>query len=95
MKAMLYMPNREEPVAVLDEVSVVEYNDNHKRNPLRLYYKSQKLNSSRVMAEMFRDEKMQLKLEDGRSADVLIQHNSLDVEGRFVGVLRVLGDLKE
>jgi hypothetical protein len=95
MKAMLYMPNREEPVAVLDEVSVVEYNDNHRRDPLRIYYKSQKLNSSRVMAEMFRDEKMCLKLEDGRSADVLIQHNSLDVEGRFVGVLRVLGGLKE
>jgi hypothetical protein len=95
MKAMLYMPNREEPVAVLDEVSVVEYNDNHRRDPLRLYYKSQKLNSSRVMAEMFRDEKMHIKLEDGRSADVLIQHNSMDMEGRFIGVLRVLGDLKE
>lgn len=94
MKAMLYLPNREEPVAVLDEVSVVEYNDNHKRDPLRLYYRSQRLNSSRVMAEMFRDEKMHLKLEDGRSADVLIQHSSMDMEGRFIGVLRLLGDLQ-
>jgi hypothetical protein len=95
MKAMLYMPNREEPVAVLDEVSVVEYNDNHKRDPLRIYYKSQKIHASRVMTEMFRDEKMRLQLEDGRSADVLIQHNSLDTEGRFVGVLRLIGGLKE
>lgn len=95
MKAMLYYPNREEPVAVLDEVSVVEYNDNHKRAPLRIYYTTQKFNASQVMAELLRDEKMRLKLEDGRSADVLLQHNSLDVGGRFVGVLRVLGDLTE
>lgn len=95
MKAMLYIPNREEPVAVLDEVSVVEYNDNHKRDPLRVYYTTQKFNASRVMAELLRDEKMHLKLDDGRSADVLLQHNSLDVQGRFVGVLRVLGGLKE
>jgi hypothetical protein len=43
------------------------------------------------MLELHRDEKMTLKLEDGRVANVLLQHASLDMKGQHVGVLRVLG----
>jgi hypothetical protein len=44
------------------------------------------------MVEMERDSKMTLKLEDGRTCNVLLQHSSLDSKGNAVGVLRVLGD---
>lgn len=93
MKAMLFLNNPEKPVAVLDEVAVVAMNDNHKSSPLRITYKSHKLNASDKMIELHRHDKMQVKLEDGRSGSVLLQHNSLDMEGNAVGVLRVLGDL--
>ena len=93
MKATLFLNNKETPVAELDEVTVVAMNDNHKQDPLRITYKSYKLNSSKTMIELHRDEKMVLKLEDGRSGSVLLQHTSLDMEGNAVGVLRVLGDL--
>jgi hypothetical protein len=93
MKAMLFLNNKETPVAVLDEVSVVAMNDNHKSAPLRITYKSHRLNSSKTMLELHRDENLVVKLEDGRTGRVLLQHNSLDMEGNAVGVLRVLGDL--
>lgn len=95
MKAMLYMPPKKDPVAVLDEVAIVEMNDNHTASPLRITYKSGKLNAGKTMLELHRDEKMQLKLEDGRLCNVLVQHTSLDMQGNAVGVLRVLGDLTE
>ena len=95
MKAMLYMPNRDEPVAVLDDVTVIEYDDNHKKEPTRIYYKSQRLNASKVMLELHRDEKFKLKLDDGRSANVLLQHSSLDSTGNAVGVLRIIGGIAE
>jgi hypothetical protein len=94
MKAMLYMPKRDEPVAVLDEVKVVEFNDNHQSAPVRVFYSSKSLNSGKAMIEFHRDEKMLLRLEDGRSGDVLLQHSSLDMNGNAVGVLRVLGPLQ-
>jgi len=94
MKAMLYLNNAESPVAVLDEVTVVAMNDNHKNFPLRITYKSHKFNAGKTMAELHRHDKMRVTLEDGRQADVMLQHASMDMEGNAVGVLLVLGDLK-
>ena len=94
MKAMLFLNDKEKPVAVLDEVTLVAMNDNHKSFPERITYKSHKLNASDTMIELHRDEKMQIKLEDGRSGSVLLQHTTLDMEGNAVGVLRVLGELR-
>lgn len=93
MKATLFLNNKETPVAELDEVTVVGMNDNHKQDPVRITYKSHKLNAGDTMIELHRDEKMQIKLEDGRSGSVVLQHTSLDMEGNAVGVLRVLGEL--
>lgn len=95
MKAMLYMPGQPDPVAVFEELQIVRMNDNHADAPVRIFYKSERLNEKKVMVELHRDEKMHLKLDDGRSCDVLLQHNSLDMEGNAVGILRVLGDLAE
>ncbi|MGL4648701.1 MAG: hypothetical protein ACRC1H_04785 [Caldilineaceae bacterium] len=89
MNAMLYLPNRDEPVAVLDDVKLIEFNDNHTASPTRAYYKTRKLNAGRLMLELHRDERLQMHLQDGRVATVLLQHNSLDMEGNYVGVLRV------
>ena len=94
MKAMLYMQDNDEPVAVLDEAQVISLNDNHKAAPTRISYKSQRLNASKTMIELHRHEKMTVKLDDGRAGQVLLQHSSLDMEGNAVGVLLVLGDLK-
>jgi hypothetical protein len=93
MKAMLYMPGRTEPVAILDEINIVQMNDNHKSAPQRILYKTQKLNAHKVMLELHRDTTMTLKLDDGRQANVLLQHSSLNMQGQAVGVLRVLGEL--
>ena len=94
MKAMLYARNREEPVAELDEVSIVEFNDNHKLSPTRIYYKADTLNTGKAMTELLRDDKLTLKLEDGRTGRVVLQHNSMDSQGHAVGVLRLLGALE-
>ncbi len=93
MQALLYMSNREEPVAVLDSVTVVEYNDNHKKDPMRILYHSRKLNAGKTMLELYRDEKLTVRLEDGRKANVLLQHASIDTQGNAIGVLSVLGGL--
>ena len=95
MKAMLYLVGKDEPAAVLDEVTLVQFNDNHKISPVRVSFKSSKLNAGKTMTEMHRHEKMQLRLEDGRTAEVLLQHSSLDMQGNAIGVLRVLGDIAE
>ncbi|GIV76361.1 hypothetical protein FKZ61_005045 [Litorilinea aerophila] len=95
MKANLYFANQNDPVAVLDEVKIVRMNDNHTAAPVRIYYKTRKLNARRTMVELHRDRKLTLKLEDGRSCSVLLQHNSLDTEGHTVGVLRVLDELAD
>ena len=95
MKAMLYLKDQEKPVSVLDEVQIIGMNDNHKALPTRLSYKSQRLNASKTMIELHRHEKMTVKLDDGRSGQVILQHSSLDMEGNAVGVLLVLGDLKD
>lgn len=93
MKAMLYMTGQNDPVAVLDELQIVRMNDNHAAAPVRIFYKSEQLNANRTILELHRDERMSLKIDDGRNCDVLLQHTSLDMEGNFVGILRVLGDL--
>ena len=95
MKAMLYLQNKENPAAVLDEVTLITLNDNHKADPVRISYKSQKLNAGKTMIELHRHEKMLVKLEDGRHGSVMLQHSSLDMEGNAVGVLRVVGELQE
>ncbi|MCY4081721.1 MAG: hypothetical protein OXF54_15870 [Caldilineaceae bacterium] len=95
MKAMLYLDQVVEPVAVLDDVKIVEFgSDNHPEgHRTRIYYHTSNLNAGKTMVELHRDRKMTVKLEDGRSASALITHASLDASGRFVGVLRVLGPL--
>ncbi len=93
MKAMLYMQGETDPVAVLDEVNIIQMNDNHKASPVRVTYTAKKLNAGKTMLELHRDEKMTLKLEDGRNVSVLVQHTSLDLKGQAVGVLRVLDGL--
>jgi hypothetical protein len=93
MKAMLYMQGQAAPVAVLDQVDIIQMNDNHKGAPLRITYKTQRLNAGKTMLELHRDEKMTLKLDDGREASVLLQHTSLDMQGNSIGILRVLSGL--
>ena len=95
MKAMLFLANNESPAAVLDEVKIVEFNDNHKAAPVRLSYKSKKFNAGKTMVELHRHEMMTIKLEDGRQGSVLLQHASLDSEGNAVGVLRLLDNWTE
>ena len=93
MKAMLFLNNKDKPVAVLDEVALVTMNDNHKSAPTRITYKSYRLNASSTMIELHRHDKMRVALEDGRAGSVLLQHSSLDMEGNAVGVLLVVGEL--
>lgn len=95
MKAMLYLSGKEEPVAVLDEINVIQYNDNHKVSPVRISYKTKQFNAGKVMTELHRHDKMDVRFEDGRSAEVLLQHQSLDMQGNTIGVLRVLGEITE
>jgi hypothetical protein len=94
MNAMLYSPGKDEPVAVLDDVSVVSLNDNHKVSPERVYFSTKKLGTGKKLLELIRDEKMTLKLDDGRTGSVLLQHTCVDSEGKSVGVLRVLDSLQ-
>lgn len=94
MKAMLFHKDLQNPVAVFDEVQLVEMNDNHTSAPYRITYKAESLNSGKTMLELHRDESMTLKFDDGRTCSVLLQHSSLDMEGNAVGVLRVLGEIQ-
>ena len=64
MKATLFMPDKKDPVAVLDEVQIIKMNDNHLKSPYRISYKSSQLNAGRVMLELYRDRKLMMKLED-------------------------------
>lgn len=93
MKAMLFMPNKPDPVAIFEEIQIVHMDKNNHTAPYRITYKTPRLNAGKTMVEMERDSKMTLKLEDGRTCNVLLQHNSLDSRGNAVGVLRVLGDI--
>ncbi len=95
MKAMLYIPNKTEPVAIFDEVNIVKLNDNHPGSPLRISYSATRFNAGKTMVELHRNVKMMLKLDDGRSCQVLLQHASMDSHGRAVGVLRVLDGLAD
>lgn len=94
-KAMLYLKGGNDPVAIFDEVKIITMNDNHTKAPQRITYKSSNLNAGKTMLELIRDQKMTVKLDDGRYCDVLLQHASLDMDGNSVGVLRVLGDLTQ
>jgi hypothetical protein len=92
---MLYLPNKQEPVAVLDEVKIVKMNDNHAAFPYRVTYLASRLNAGRTMVELQRDSKMVLKLDDGRTCNVVLQHASMDATGKAAGVLRVLDGLAD
>ena len=95
MKAMLYVSQVEQAVSVLDDVRIVEYSStNHADDSQgRLFFKTKALNATKMMVEMHRDQKMTVKLEDGRTGSVLLAHSSIDSEGNAVGVLRMLGAL--
>lgn len=95
MKATLYMEKIDGPVSVLDEVQIVEMDKpNHLENSqYRIFFKTASLNATKTMVELHRDRKMMVKLEDGRTADALLTHSSFDLEGKAVGVLRVLGEI--
>lgn len=95
MKAMLYMPDKAEPVAVFDQVQIVKMNDNHRNAPYRITYSTARLNAGKTMVELHRDVKMVLKLDDGRTCRVLLQHSSMDSKGNAVGVFRVLDGLAD
>jgi hypothetical protein len=93
MKAMLYLNQTDQPVSVLDDVQVVEYKTNNHpdQSHYRVFYKTKNLNATKMMAELHRDRRFLVKFDDGRSANALLQHSSLDMEGNAVGVLRILG----
>jgi hypothetical protein len=95
MKAMMYLPDKKDPVAVFDHVEIVQMNDNHKLAPSRIFFRTRRLNAGKTMVELHRDAKMTLKLDDGRTCSVLLQHSSLDAKGSSVGVMRVLEGLDE
>lgn len=93
MKATLYMQDKKEPVALFDEVTIVKMNDNHSQSPYRISFSTARLNAGRTMIELHRDQKMRIRLDDGREASVLLQHSSLDSKGNAVGVFNVLGSI--
>jgi hypothetical protein len=95
MKAMLYMDKIDEPVSILDNVKVVvtEQANHSEHSRYRIFYRTKRLNATKTMIELHRDRKMTVKLEDGRTGSVLLTHSTLDPNGEFVGVLRVLGAL--
>ncbi|MBX3053756.1 MAG: hypothetical protein KF753_19915 [Caldilineaceae bacterium] len=85
----------DQAVSVLDDVRIVKYGTtNHSDDSqMRIFFKTKALNATKTMVELHRDQKMTVKLEDGRTGSVLLAHSSLDSEGNAVGVLRMLGDL--
>lgn len=95
MKAMLYLDRQDQPVSVLDDIKVVEYGSNNHAatSHVRVFYTTKALNATKSMLELHRDRRLTLKLEDGRSGNALLQHESIDSHGNAVGVLRVLGGL--
>lgn len=95
MKAMLYGSRMDQAVSVLDDVRLVEFGSpNHgEAGRMRLYFRTKSLNATKTMVELHRDQRMTVKLEDGRTAGALLAHSSLDNEGNAVGVLRLLTEL--
>jgi hypothetical protein len=95
MKAMLFLDRMDQPISVLDDVEIVEYKTNNHadHSNYRIFYKTQQINATKTMTELHRDRRFLIKLEDGRTANALLQHASLDMQGNAVGVLRVLGAL--
>ncbi len=94
MNGKLYVVGKKDPVAVLDSVEIVSLNDNHENSPERIFYRTSRLSAGKKQVELYRTDSMKLELEDGRSCQVIMQHTSLDAEGAFVGVLRILDELK-
>lgn len=94
MKAMLYIQNKKDPVAVLDDVKIIKMNDNHTQSLYRIAFSTARLNAGPTMLELHRDEKLLIRMDDGREANVLLQHTSIDSKGNAVGVLRVLGSME-
>jgi hypothetical protein len=42
--------------------------------------------------EMYRNLRLELRLDDGRRAPVVLQHESVTPDGKIAGVLRVVGE---
>jgi hypothetical protein len=93
MKAMLFLERMEQPISILDDVEIVEYKSNNHadHSNYRIFYTTKTINATKTMTELHRDRRFVVKLEDGRTANALLQHASLDMQGNAVGVLRVLG----
>ncbi len=92
MKGILFLDDQ--PVAQLDETRTTVFKT-YDVDPIRVSYSTKKLNTGKTLTEMQRTRTLVLKMEDGRQADVVLQHSSLDMEGNLVGVLRVVGDFKQ
>ncbi len=89
MKGILFLDDK--PVAQLDETRTTVFKT-YDVDPIRVSYSTRKLNTGRALTEMHRTRTLVLRLEDGREANVMLQHSSLDMAGNMVGVLRVVGD---
>lgn len=91
MKGTLYLQDK--LLAQLDETRVSVFKT-HSVDPIRVSYSTKKLNVGKSLTELHRGRVLTLKLDDGRAAQVVYQHASIDVQGNLVGVLRVLGDFR-
>lgn len=91
MKGTLYLQDK--LLAQLDETRVSVFKT-HAVDPIRVSYSTKQLNVGKSLTELHRGRVLTLKLDDGRAAQVVYQHASIDAQGNLVGVLRVLGDFR-
>jgi hypothetical protein len=93
VKGELFLPKNIKPAAVLD-CRIAEYRrsgDPH--HSIRVLYTYQERPAKGL--ELHKDVPLQLRLEDGRQAKIIVQHESVTPDGRITGVLRVIGALGE
>ena len=92
LKGTLYLDDAE--IATLDETRVSVFKT-YDEDPIRVSYRTRRLNTGKTFTELERHRVLRLVLDDGRKANVIYQHACLDAEGQLAGVLRVLGDFWE
>ena len=92
MKGMLLL--QDQPIAMLDETRISVFST-YEVDPIRISYSTRRLNTGKTLTELQRTRVLVLRLEDGREADVVYQHASIDAEGNLAGVLRVIGDFTQ
>lgn len=89
MKGELFFPEHKKPTAVLDcQVSEYRKPDDPLHTVYVLYTYAKR---PRRRLETVREQPFELRLEDGRRASVIIQHEAIAPDGRIVGTLRVVG----